>query len=114
MAFDVNIFGVCKDYGKYSLKEVKQYLRSGQFLMADPRFRNVSQMEGYLDYAGVFTGEEILAIAKEERERNPAYQSPEEKAEWSDYKERLEKALYGASFVIIHISEWESFTEGRP
>jgi hypothetical protein len=110
MAFDVKILGVKLDLGKYSFYEAGGWIGDACELRADSRFRNVSHSPGYMDYMGVLTVEEALAMAKNCYDRVAARRSPEAQAEWGDYRpyDSFAERLRGASFVLVHIFEWES------
>lgn len=110
MAFDVKILGVRWENGKYSLKKAVGWIGDAGTLMADPRFRDVSQMQSYIDYMGILTVEEALAMAKIHYDNMVASRTPEEQAERGGYSayDTFQKSLSGVSFVLVHINEWES------
>ena len=79
--------------------------------MRDPRFRDVSHMLSYRDYIGILTVEEALGTYSSQRydERVQSRQAPEQRTALRDNSDDyFRKSLKGASFVLVHIYEWES------
>ena len=94
MALSTEIIGILWEQGKYSLESSSGFLGNEWELIGDPRFRNVSQNPSYRDYMAILTVREALDMARR------CYGD-------GGYKD-LEKSLRKASFVLIHIYEWES------
>src|SRR4051812_40390787 len=105
MALSIDLLGVRWEGGKYSLQEVRGYIGGPEKLMSDPRFRDVSQMQSYLDFMGVLTVPEALAMAKDCYAPTTASRTPEERAEWSGSSryDTFAKSLRSASFVLVHV-----------
>ena len=111
MAFSVEILAVHLDFGQYSLKKAHYWIGDARTLMDDPRFRNVSHMQSYMDYAGILTVEEAVAMAKAYYTQNAQSESlliREATGDPREHSEKFRESLRGASFVLVHIGEWES------
>ncbi len=111
MAFSVEILAVHLDFGRYSLRKTHGWIGNAHTLMDDPRFRDVSHMQSYMDYAGILTVDEAVAMAKAHYHQNAQSASPEIRESTGDpnvHSEAFRNSLHGASFVLVHIGEWES------
>jgi len=73
-------------------------------LMEDARFREVHEVPGYLDYVGVLTLEEALAM--HERFREGGLDLWEHRVEFID--EKLAAGIEVTCYVIVSVFEWES------
>jgi hypothetical protein len=109
MAFSIEILGVRWQDGKYSLHPACGCIGDADELMRDPRFRDVSHMLSYRDYMGILTVEEALDMSQRYDERVQARHAPEQRTALRDNSDDyFRKSLKGASFVLVHIYEWES------
>lgn len=102
MAFAIKLTAMKWNQGWYSCIEVPGEISDRHISSDDPRFRQIAQTAGYLDYFAILSPEEAREIAAAH------YKGLSSAWELDKAMSKVEDALEGVNFVVAHLFEWDS------
>lgn len=102
MAFAIKLTAMKWDQGGYSCVEVPGEISDRHISSDDPRFRQIAQTPGYLDYFAILSPEEAREIATAHYKKLSSAWEPDKAMS------KVEHALEDANFVVAHLFEWDS------
>jgi hypothetical protein len=109
MAFSIKLTAMKWGEGGYACVEVPGEISDRHVSSDDPRFRQIAQTTGYLDYFAVLSPEEAREIAAMHyKELASLWKSSGHSTNAEEALNEAKDALEGADIVVAHLYEWES------
>jgi len=98
MSFTMNVTGIKWKGPHYTMFDAGGLVGDANLLTSDPRFREVTPHQGYLDYVAVLTVSEATEMARK-------FYKVDEGGKFDEVYEAFVKSMSGMSFVFVHIHE---------
>ena len=108
MAFSLRLTGVKWEDGVATAITIPGDVPGGAMNRPDPRFRELSEDAGYLDYYAVLRKEEALQIVKAGEWLVESWMKLDASSPARANHEAMLKAIQESDLVIAHNYEWES------